>query len=60
MPKRVRNPITRQIRIIRRSLTAIDRSLSRLIALTNGNGRGAANEREPKKRKLKLSPSRKG
>ncbi len=58
MPKRHRDPITKHIRIIRRSLTAIDRSLGRLVALTNGAGRGASLEPEPKKRKLKLTPAR--
>ncbi len=58
MPKRSRNPITKQVRIIRKSLTAIDRSLGRLIALTNGAGRGAFLAPEPKKRQLKLSPER--
>ena len=58
MPKRYRSPITKQIRIIRQSLTAIDRSLGRLVALTNGAGRGAAPGRAPRRRKLKLSPKR--
>jgi len=55
---RHRSPITKHILVIRRSLTAIDRSLGRLVALTNGAGRGASSERAPKKRKLKLSPER--
>jgi hypothetical protein len=57
--KRSRSPITKHVLVIRRSLTAIDRSLGRLVALTNGAGRGAASsDRAPKKRKLKLSPKR--
>ena len=58
MPNRFRNPITKHVLIIRRSLTAIDRSLGRLVALTNGDGRGVPSERLAKKRKLKLSPKR--
>lgn len=59
MPKRFQSPITKQIRIIRQSLTAIDRSLGRLVALTNGAGRGAVPRRAPARRKLKLTPERK-
>jgi hypothetical protein len=58
MANRAHSPITKQIRMIRSSLTAIDRSLGRLVALTNGAGRGASWERGPQKRKLKLSPKR--
>jgi hypothetical protein len=58
VPKRSRSPITRQIRIIRSSLTAINRSLGRLVALTNGAGRGAVSKRVTKRRKLRLSPER--
>jgi hypothetical protein len=58
VPKRSSDPITKHIRIIRQSLTEIDRSLGRLVALTNGAGRDASSERGPKKRKLKLSPKR--
>ncbi len=58
MLKRSRNPITKHIRIIRQSLTAIDRSLGRLVALTNGAGRGASLDRQPQKRKPQLSPER--
>jgi hypothetical protein len=56
--QQTRSPITKQIRIIRKSLTAIDRSLGRLVALTNGAGRGAFSLRGPQKRKLKLSAKR--
>jgi hypothetical protein len=59
VPKRYRSPITKQIRIIRQSLTAIDRSLGRLVALTNGAGRGAVPRSAPPKRKLRLTPERK-
>jgi hypothetical protein len=59
VPKRYRSPITKQIRIIRQSLTAIDRSLGRLVALTNGAGRGAVPRTAASKRKLKLTPERK-
>ncbi len=58
MPRRTRNPITRHARAIRAALTAIDRSLGRLVAATNAAGRGVVVERAPKKRKLKLSPAR--
>jgi hypothetical protein len=58
VPKRFRNPITKHVRIIRKSLTAIDRSLGRLVALTNGAGRGGSLEPEPRKRQLTLSPER--
>ncbi len=58
MPNRTRNPITRHVRAIRRALTAIDRSLGRFVALTNGAGRGASVECEPPKRRLKLSAKR--
>ncbi|MBZ5640841.1 MAG: hypothetical protein LAO51_19055 [Acidobacteriia bacterium] len=58
MPKRHRNPFTKHVRIIRQSLTAIDRSLGRLVALTNGAGRGVTVEPKGRKRKLKLSPER--
>jgi hypothetical protein len=52
VPQRSGSPITKQIRIIRQSLAAIDRSLGRLVALTNGGGRGASVETRKKKRKL--------
>ncbi|MBZ5640688.1 MAG: hypothetical protein LAO51_18270 [Acidobacteriia bacterium] len=58
MPKRHRNPFTNHFRVIRQSLTAIDRSLGRLVALANGDGRGGSADREPQKLKLKLSPQR--
>jgi hypothetical protein len=56
--KRSGNPITRHIRIIRRSLTAIDRSLGRLVALTNGPMARRGSGNEPTGRKLRLSPQR--
>jgi hypothetical protein len=55
---RTRNPITPHARLIRRALTAIDRSLGRLVALTNGGGRVAAVERRRSRRKLTISPKR--
>ncbi|MBZ5639182.1 MAG: hypothetical protein LAO51_10585 [Acidobacteriia bacterium] len=58
MPQRHRNPLTTHVRIIRQSLTAIDRSLGRLVALTNGSGSAASAEPATTKRKLKLSPER--
>ncbi|MBZ5637420.1 MAG: hypothetical protein LAO51_01545 [Acidobacteriia bacterium] len=58
MPKRHRHPLTKHLRIIRQSLTAIDRSLGRVVALTNRAVRGASADRGPQKRKLKLSPKR--
>ena len=58
MPNRARNPITKHILIIRQSLTVIDRSIGRLVALTNGAGRGGSVEGEAPKRKLMLSPKR--
>ena len=58
MPNRARNPFTKHIRIIRQSLAAIDRSLGRLVALTDGAGLGGSSEDVPKKRKLGLSPER--
>lgn len=58
MPKRHRNPFTKHIFIIRQSLTAIERSLGRLVALTNGAGRGVSLDRGRKKRALNLSPQR--
>ena len=58
MPKRARKPITRHARAIRAALSAIDRALGRLVALTNGAGRGASVEDGRPKRKLTLSPKR--
>ena len=58
MAYRTRNPITRHARAIRRALTAIDRSLGRLVALTNEGGRGAVSERAATTRTLELSPKR--
>ena len=58
MPRRHRNPFTKHLRIIRLSLTAIERSVGRLVALTNGGASAAAAGRAPQKRKLKLSPKR--
>jgi hypothetical protein len=58
MSSRDRNPLAKQVRAIRRALTAIDRSLARLFAATKRGGRGASVKRVPPRRKLKLSPKR--
>jgi hypothetical protein len=58
VPKRSRNPVAKHVLVIRRSLTAIDRSLGRLVAATNGRGRGEVAERPARRRKLALSPKR--
>jgi hypothetical protein len=53
-----RSPITKQIRNIRKSLGAIERSLVRLAALAKGAARGATAKRGAGRRKLKLSTAR--
>jgi hypothetical protein len=53
-----RSPITKQIRNIRKSLGAIERSLVRLVALAKGAARGASAKRGAGRRKLKLSTAR--
>ncbi len=59
MPPRTRNPITRHARAIRAALTAIDRSLGRLVVVTKEFSRTVVEEQVPRKRRLTLSPARK-
>ena len=54
---RTRNPLTIHVRAIRRALTAIDRSLGRLVVAVRSDQRRAAATSTPK-RKLKLSATR--
>lgn len=58
MAQRTRSPITKQIRMIRKALNAIDRSLGRLVAMTRGAGQGASAKHGADRRKLKLSAAR--
>jgi len=54
MPKRSRSTISKQVQVIRRSLTAIERSIGRLVALTSSPASGST----PARHKLKLSAER--
>ena len=56
VPNRLQSTVTQQFRVIRGSLSRIERSLVRLAALTNGVGRGVS--APAPKRKLKLTPKR--
>jgi hypothetical protein len=58
VPQHTRTPITKQVRAIRKSLRAIERSLERLVAATKATGRGASAKRGAGRRKLKLSAER--
>ena len=53
---RTRSPLTRHVLAIRRALTAIDRSLGRLVALSRTHGAGSKGN--ARRRKLRLSPQR--
>ena len=57
MLNRARNPISKHVRAIRMSLTAIGRELGRLVAVAKAAGRGGP-AAQPPKRKLKLSARR--
>ncbi len=58
MPKRPASPVRKQVRVIRQSLRAIERSLVRLVAATDGMAAHAAPRGGPRARKLKLTPKR--
>lgn len=58
MRNRRRNPIRHQVRTIRKALASIERTLARLVAVTNGDGRGVASSTGQARRRLKLSPAR--
>ena len=58
MSNRLQSTVTKQFRVIRGSLSRIERSLVRLAALTNGAGRGPSGSAPAPRRKLKLTAKR--